>query len=75
VAGYDLTGLFVRFGGTLGIVVGVTVRLKYLPREVTLSQRSTRTSVSLLPVSWQWAGHGCSGHYELLDGRTLTPAG
>ncbi|MFJ6280895.1 FAD-binding oxidoreductase [Arthrobacter subterraneus] len=42
VAGYDLTALFIGSEGTLGIVVGITVRLKYLPVE-------TRTLAAFFP--------------------------
>nr|WP_238325018.1 FAD-linked oxidase C-terminal domain-containing protein [Paenarthrobacter nicotinovorans] len=42
VAGYDLTGLFVGSEGTLGVIVGATVRLRYLPVE-------TRTVAAFFP--------------------------
>lgn len=72
VAGYDLTGLFVGSEGTLGIVVGVTVRLKYLPREV-------HTLAAFYPAFRQAAaGVLAVGRarvqpaiMELLDGGTL----
>ena len=72
VAGYDLTGLFVGSEGTLGIVVGVTVRLKYLPRDV-------RTIAAFYP-DFRLAASGVlavgrarvqPAIMELLDGGTL----
>lgn len=72
VAGYDLTSLFVGSEGTLGIVVGITVRLKYLPQEV-------HTVAAFYP-SFRQAAAGVlavgkarvqPAIMELLDGGTL----
>ena len=73
VAGYDLTSLFVGSEGTLGIVVGITVRLRYLPH-------SERTLAAFFPdVQAAAAGVLAVGQarvqpaiMELLDGMTLT---
>ncbi|WP_299169924.1 FAD-binding oxidoreductase [uncultured Arthrobacter sp.] len=72
VAGYDLTALFVGSEGTLGVVVGITVRLKYLPVE-------TRTLAAFFPdIPAAAAGVLAIGAarvqpaiLELLDGNTL----
>lgn len=72
VAGYDLTSLFVGSEGTLGVIVGVTVRLKYLPV-------STRTLAAFFPdfpaaaagVLAIGAARVQPAILELLDGNTL----
>ncbi len=72
VAGYDLTGLFVGSEGTLGIVVGITVRLRYLPEH-------TETIAAFFP-DFPAAARGVlavgkarvqPAIMELLDGTTL----
>lgn len=73
VAGYDLTSLFVGSEGTLGIVVGITVRLRYLPH-------SAQTLAAFFPdVQAAAAGVLAVGRarvqpaiMELLDGMTLS---
>ncbi|MGM0931621.1 MAG: FAD-binding oxidoreductase [Actinomycetota bacterium] len=72
VAGYDLTGLFVGSEGTLGVVVGATVRLRYLPAAV-------ETVAAFFPdVAAAAAGVLAVGRarvqpaiMELLDGHTM----
>jgi glycolate oxidase len=73
VAGYDLTGLFVGSEGTLGIVVGVTVRLKYLPREVhTVAAFYPDFRLAAAGVLAVGRARVQPAIMELLDGGTLT---
>jgi glycolate oxidase len=72
VAGYDLTGLFVGSEGTLGIVVGVTARLKYLPREVhTIAAFYPDFRMAAAGVLAVGRARVQPAIMELLDGGTL----
>jgi glycolate oxidase len=72
VAGYDLTGLFVGSEGTLGIVVGVTVRLKYLPRDVhTIAAFYPGFRLAAAGVLAVGKARVQPAIMELLDGGTL----
>ncbi|KNC20416.1 FAD-linked oxidase [Arthrobacter sp. RIT-PI-e] len=72
VAGYDLTALLIGSEGTLGVVVGITVRLRYLPRSVrTLAaffDDFPRAAEGVLAIS---RARIQPAILELLDGRTL----
>ena len=72
VAGYDLTGLFVGSEGTLGIVVGVTVRLRYLPPEVqTIASFHPDFKSAAAGVLAVGKARVQPAIMELLDGATL----
>jgi glycolate oxidase len=72
VAGYDLTALFVGSEGTLGIVVGITVRLKYLPVETrTLAAFFADIPAAAAGVLAIGAARVQPAILELLDGNTL----
>ncbi|WP_457965721.1 FAD-binding oxidoreductase [Arthrobacter sp. D1-29] len=72
VAGYDLTGLFVGSEGTLGIVVGVTVRLKYLPRDIhTIAAFYPDFRLAAAGVLAVGRARVQPAIMELLDGGTL----
>lgn len=72
VAGYDLTSLFVGSEGTLGIVVGATVRLKYLPAIVrTLAVFFPDVQSAAAGVLALGAARVQPCILELLDGQAL----
>jgi glycolate oxidase len=72
VAGYDLTGLFVGSEGTLGIVVGVTVRLRYLPPELhTIASFHPDFKSAASGVLAVGKARVQPAIMELLDGATL----
>ncbi|WP_223263181.1 FAD-binding oxidoreductase [Arthrobacter sp. NamB2] len=72
VAGYDLTALMTGSEGTLGVIVGVTVRLRYLPVAVhTLAaffDDFTQAAAGVLAIG---RARVQPSILELLDGRTL----
>ncbi|MHA7306548.1 FAD-binding oxidoreductase [Arthrobacter sp. TMN-49] len=72
VAGYDLTSLLVGSEGTLGIVVGATVRLKYLPTIVrTLAVFFPDVQAAAAGVLALGAARVQPCILELLDGPSL----
>jgi glycolate oxidase len=73
VAGYDLTGLFVGSEGTLGIVVGATVRLRSLPEPTATLAASYADMETAAAASVALAGARIQPVLaELLDEATLT---
>lgn len=72
VAGYDLTGLFVGSEGTLGVVVGATVRLRPAPRStVTLAAFFDTFAEAAEAVTALGVAGIVVAVAELLDGRTV----
>lgn len=72
VAGYDLTGLFVGSEGTLGVVVGATLRLRYLPAEVqTIAAFFPEVTAAAAGVLAVGKARVQPSIMELLDGHTL----
>ncbi|MCC3284179.1 FAD-binding oxidoreductase [Arthrobacter caoxuetaonis] len=72
VAGYDLTGLFTGSEGTLGVVVGITVRLRYLPADVrTVAAFFPDFRTAAAGVLAVGAARVQPAIMELLDGATM----
>ncbi|MGG5173353.1 FAD-binding oxidoreductase [Pseudarthrobacter sp. J1738] len=72
VVGYDLTSLLVGSEGSLGIVVGITVRLRYLPRDVhTLAAFYPNFPMAAAGVLAVGKARVQPAIMELLDGGSL----
>ncbi|MFC3743128.1 FAD-binding oxidoreductase [Paractinoplanes deccanensis] len=72
VAGYDLTGLFVGSEGTLGVIVGATLRLRPLPEPTTTIAASYGAVADAAAASVALAGARIQPVLaELLDEATL----
>ena len=72
VAGYDLTALMTGSEGTLGVIVGITVRLRYLPRAVhTLAAFFDDFPQAAAGVLAIGRARVQPAILELLDGQTL----
>ena len=72
VAGYDLTALMTGSEGTLGVVVQITVRLRYLPQEVqTLAAFFDDFPQAAAGVLAIGRARVQPSILELLDGKTL----
>lgn len=72
VAGYDLTSLFVGSEGTLGIVVGVTVRLRHLsPHTETIAAFFEELTTAAQGVLEIGKGRVQPAITELLDRNTM----
>ena len=73
VAGYDLTGLFTGSEGTLGVIVGITVRLRYLPVTVrTIAAFFSDFATAAAGVLAVGTARVQPAIMELLDAATLT---
>ncbi|WP_298255380.1 FAD-binding oxidoreductase [uncultured Arthrobacter sp.] len=72
VAGYDLTALMTGSEGTLGVIVGITVRLRYRPHTVhTLAAFFDDFRAAAAGVLAIGRARVQPAILELLDGRTL----
>lgn len=76
VAGYDLTGLFVGSEGTLGVIVGATVRLRPIPvRTATLAAWFTDFGAAAAATAALTAARLQPAVAELLDAACLEALG